>query len=172
MNRISIVGISGSGKSTVANKLGKKLDLPVFYLDKYFWDIGWKKQYKTKEEFKSIVDGFTNQDKWIIDGNYSSSSNIDLRLEKADVIIFLDFPKYKCLWRVLVRVLNRKQPFDKTDGIKQKIDWKMIKSIFNNYKIDNLRSRVMKYKDNKNVFVIKNNREINNLFNNLEKFTP
>ena len=161
MNRISIVGISGSGKSTLANKLGKKLDLPVFHLDKYFWDVGWKKRYKTKEEFKSVVDDLASQDKWIIDGNYSSSSSLGLRLEKADTIIFLDFPKYKCLWRVFIRVLNRKQPFDKAEGVKQKIDYPLVKRIVN-YKIDEMRARVMEHKNNKNVFVFRNVREINN----------
>lgn len=161
MNRISIVGISGSGKSTLANKLGKKLDLPVFHLDKYYWDVGWKKRYETKEEFKSVVDNLASQDKWIIDGNYRSSSNLNLRLEKSDTIIFLDFPKCICLWRALMRVLNRKQPFDKAGEVKQKINWKMIKSIFN-YKKEDIKSRVMRHSDDKKVFVFKNVREINN----------
>ncbi len=91
MNRIAIVGISGSGKSTLANKLGKKLNLPVFHLDKYFWTYGWKERYATKEEFTPIVEGFARQSNWIIDGNYRES--LDVRLEKADTIIFLDIPK-------------------------------------------------------------------------------
>ena len=161
MNRISIVGVSGSGKSTLANKLGKQLNLPVFHLDKYFWDIGWKKRYAIKEEFTSVVDGFAKQDKWIIDGNYRSS-NIDLRFERADTIIFLDFPKWRCLWRVFIRIFNRKQPFDKTEGVKEKIDWWLIKWIVN-YKTAEMRARVTKYKDNKNIFVVRNNREIRKL---------
>jgi len=166
MKRIAITGISGSGKSTLANKLGKKLDLPVFHLDKYFWGIGWKKRYATKEEFTSVVDGFAKQDKWIIDGNYRSS-NIDLRLERADTIIFLDFPKWRCLWRVFTRIFNRKQPFDKTEGVRNKIDWFLIKWIWN-YKIAEMRARVAKHKDNKRVFVVRNNREIRKLLLNLD----
>jgi adenylate kinase family enzyme len=165
MNRIFVVGVSGSGKSTLANNLGKKLNLPVYHLDKYFWAVGWKKRYETKAEFTSVVDGFANQEKWIIDGNYRSS-NIDLRFERADTIIFLDFPKYRCLWRVFVRVFNRKQPFDKTEGVKQKIDWALVKWIVS-YKTDEMRARVMKHKDNKNVFVVKNNKEINDFINSL-----
>lgn len=161
MNRISIVGISGSGKSTLSNKLGKKLHLPVFHLDKYFWVVGWKKRYETKEEFTAIVDSFTNQDKWIIDGNYKSA-NLDLRFERADAIIFLDFPKYRCLWRVFIRVLDRKQPFDKADGVKQRVDWELVKWILD-YKTDEMREMVAKYKDSTNVCVVRNNKEINDL---------
>ncbi|MDB5245503.1 MAG: ATPase [Parcubacteria group bacterium] len=165
MNRISVVGISGAGKSTLSNKLGKKLNLPVFHLDKYFWAVGWKKRYETKEEFTLIVDGFVNQDKWIIDGNYTSS-NIDLRFERADTIIFLDFPKYVSLWRVCVRVLDRKQPFDKTEGVKQKVDWALIKWILN-YKVDEMRERIERYRNSKNIFIIKNSKEISYLLEEL-----
>ena len=95
------------------------------------------------------------------------SSNIDLRFERADTIIFLDFPKYRCLWRVFVRVFDRKQPFDKTEGVKQKIDWGLVKWIVS-YKVDEMRARVMKHKDNKNIFVVRNNREINDLLLSLK----
>lgn len=161
MNRISIVGISGSGKSTIANKLGKKLGLPVYHLDKYFWAVGWKKRYETEEEFVFVVDSFSKQDNWIIDGNYRKA-NIDARLERADTIIFLDFPKWRCIWRVFIRTFNRKQPFDKTEGVKQKMDWELVKWIAN-YNVDEMRERVLKHKDTKKVFVVRNNREINNL---------
>jgi len=165
MNRISVVGISGSGKSTLANKLGKKLNLPVFHLDKYFWAVGWKKRYATKIEFTDVVDGFAKQDKWIIDGNYRSA-NIDFRFERGDTIIFLDFPKWRCIWRVFARVFNRKQPFDKTEGVKEKVDWALIKWIVN-YKTDEMRERVMKHADNKKVFVFRNNKEIDEFINSL-----
>ncbi|MDB4992562.1 MAG: ATPase [Parcubacteria group bacterium] len=166
MDRISVVGISGAGKSTLSNKLGKKLNLPVFHLDKYFWDVGWKKRYEIKEEFTAVVNGFANQDKWIIDGNYTSS-NLDLRFEKADTIIFLDLPKYRCLWRVFIRVFDRKQPFDKTEGVKQKADWALVQWILT-YKTDEIRTRVAKHKkEDKNVFVVRNNREINGLLEKL-----
>lgn len=165
MNRISIVGISGSGKSTLANKLGKELNLPVFHLDKYFWAVGWKKRYETKAEFTAVVDGFAKQDKWIIDGNYRSA-DIDFRFERADTIIFLDFPKWRCVWRVFTRVFNRKQPFDKTEGVKEKVDWALIKWIIG-YEIDEMRARVTKYADYKKIFVFRNNKEINEFLNSL-----
>lgn len=162
MNRISIVGISGSGKSTLANKLGKKLNLPVFHLDKYLFDVGWKRRYESKTEFASLVDSFAMQDRWIIDGNHRSA-HIDFRFERADTIIFLDFPKWRCLWRVFIRTFKKKQPFDKTQGVKEKTDLDLIKRLIN-YKTEEMRERVAKHKSNKRVFVIKNNKELKDLF--------
>jgi adenylate kinase family enzyme len=164
MNRISIVGISGSGKSTLANNLGKKLNLPVFHLDKYYWDVGWKERYATKEEFNNVARVFAEQDKWIIDGNYRGT--LDFRLERADVIIFLDFPKWRCIWRVVKRAFDRKQPFDKTEGVKEKVDWFLIKWILN-YPTDVMRERVLKYVDKKRVYILKNNRDISDLLSSL-----
>lgn len=157
MNRISIVGVSGSGKSTLANNLGEKLNLPVFHLDKYYWDVGWKERYATKEEFNNVAKGFAEQDKWIIDGNYRGS--MDMRFDRADMIIFLDFQKWRCILRVLKRAMNRKQPFDKTEGVKNKVDWFLIKWIFN-YPTNNMREKVLKYADKKKFYILKNNKDI------------
>ena len=166
MNKISIVGVSGSGKSTLANKLGKKLDLPVFHLDKYFWTTGWKKRYPVKADFNALTESFALQDEWIIDGNYRDT--LDMRFERADIIIFLDFPKWRCLWRVFIRIFNRKQPFDKAEGVKQKIDWELVKWIIN-YTNNETREKVLAYKNIKPIFIAKNNKQIREVFEGIIK---
>ena len=67
---------------------------------------------------------------------------------------------------MFARVFNRKQPFDKTEGVKEKVDWALIKWIVN-YKTDEMRERVMKHADNKKVFVFRNNKEIDEFINSL-----
>lgn len=163
MTRISIVGISGSGKSTLANKLGEKLNIQVVHLDKYFWNANWTERY-SREDFKKVSDEFTNRDEWIIDGNYRSS--IEYRFERADTIIFLDYPKWKSIVRVLKRVLNKNQPFDKSEGAKEKVGWHLIKYILK-YPVHEMRERVDKYKNGKNIYIAKNDREINSLLEEL-----
>lgn len=163
-NRIAIVGISGSGKSTLANKIGIKLGRPVIHLDKHYWDVGWKERYSTKEEFREVVKKMAEADTWIIDGNYRSS--IDIRLARADTIIFLDFPKWKCLWRAFKRVLNRKQPFDKVEGVKAKIDWPLVKFILT-YPQYEMRAKIESYKEGREVLVAKNDRETEKILQNI-----
>jgi adenylate kinase family enzyme len=37
MKKIAIIGATASGKTTLANKISKILDIPVYHLDKIAW---------------------------------------------------------------------------------------------------------------------------------------
>ena len=87
MDRISIIGGSGTGKTTLANNLGKQLHLPTYHLDGLCHLPNWEKI--NKEERDKIILQKINEDKWIIDGTYFST--LKRRLEKSDYIIFLDY---------------------------------------------------------------------------------
>jgi adenylate kinase family enzyme len=169
MTRIAIVGISGSGKSTLARKIGEKLTVPVIHLDKIFWDVGWKERYSTREEFNAAVNKIAEEKDWIIDGNYRAS--LDNRLEKADAIVFLDFPKWLGLWRSFKRVFNRKQPFDKAEGVKERIDFAHVRFVLS-YSNHEMYARVEKYKDTKKVYIVRNDREKQALLANIEAQSP
>lgn len=162
MNRIAIIGVAGSGKSTFANKLGKKLNRPVIHLDKEYWTSDWKKKYSSREAWNNLITEWVKHDSWIIDGNYSSS--LDIRLNRADTIIFFDLPKWQCLWRAFVRIFNQKQPFDKPEGMKERISWELIKFILE-YNKKEARTIVEKYRHGRHVFTVHNNREIDQLLN-------
>jgi adenylate kinase family enzyme len=41
MQRILVIGSSGTGKSTLARQLASKLALPIIHLDKEYWLPGW-----------------------------------------------------------------------------------------------------------------------------------
>jgi adenylate kinase family enzyme len=88
MNRILIVGISGTGKTRLANQLAKKLSLPIVLLDSIFWKSNWQ------EENPGIVESKISQalkgDKWIIEGYIEPLGR--QRAERADEIIYLDYP--------------------------------------------------------------------------------
>ncbi len=165
MKRILVLGISGSGKSTLAFRLGKKLNLPVVHLDKYFWDVGWKERYPNKEQFNAVIEELVKKDEWIIDGNYRSS--LDIRLKRADTIILLDFPKWLGLWRSFKRVFNRQQPFDKTLGVKEKIDMEHVCFVLK-YDTNELRTLVQSYSPSKKVYIARNDRDKESILKILE----
>ena len=101
MQRIAIIGSCGAGKSTLTRTLGKQLNLPVIHLDAYYWQPGW--QESSCDRWLQIQQDLIKGDRWIIDGNYSNT--INLRLSAADTVIWLNFNRYLCLWRVFKRYL-------------------------------------------------------------------
>jgi hypothetical protein len=70
--RISVIGSSGSGKSTVARVIGSVLDLPVIELDAINWQVGWRDlNTHDPEEFIRRVQAAMAAPAWVVDGNYS-----------------------------------------------------------------------------------------------------
>lgn len=99
MQRIVVLGCCGAGKSTLARRLGDISGLPVIHLDAHYWQPGWVETPET--EWPAKVEELAAGSAWIIDGNYSST--LPVRLRRCDTAIFLDFPRYKCLWGVVRR---------------------------------------------------------------------
>lgn len=129
MKKILVIGSGGSGKSTVATRLGALLDLEVTHLDKLFWQPGWSK--RAPEEWLQIVTDLTARDSWILDGNYSAT--LDLRFQKCDTIVFLDLSRWLCLWRIVTRMLryrNGSRP-DMAEGCPEKLDLEFVLWVWN-----------------------------------------
>jgi adenylate kinase family enzyme len=162
MKRIAIIGIPGSGKSTFSNKLGKKLNRPIIHLDKEYWTSNWKRKY-SKEEWKNFIEVLCSQDRWIIDGNYKSTMAV--RLDRADVIIYFNFSKLRSLFRVFIRIFNRKQQFDRPEGMRNKLSWDLFDFIIR-YPKKETKKLIDNQKD-KIVYIVKNNKDIEMLLNNL-----
>lgn len=158
MERIVIIGCPGSGKTRLARALGDKLGLTVVHLDRLWWKQGWENV--TREEFDTRLENALKLDSWIIDGNYNRT--MDVRLEKCDTIIYLDYSRWACLWGMLQRVLGNygKNRSDMPDGCPERFDWEFVKFIWNfneNNRVINY-TRIAKYKHAKAI-VLKNRKE-------------
>jgi adenylate kinase family enzyme len=103
MQRISVVGTSGSGKTTFARRLATRLDVPRIELDALNWGPNWTPA--EVETFRDRVRLATAADAWVCDGNYSAVRPIVL--ERADTVVWLDLPLRTCLWRVIGRTARR-----------------------------------------------------------------
>ena len=120
MRRVLVIGPCGAGKSTLSGELGARLNLPVFHLDKLHWDPGWVEG--SKEELRAKLDAILVTDRWLIDGNYGST--MAGRLGHADTVVYLDFPIWLCVWRVLKRIWtwHGKSRPDMTEGCPERFD--------------------------------------------------
>jgi len=102
MKKIVLIGSGGSGKSTLARKLGEKLKINVYHLDALFWKPNWISV--PKDEQIKVQNDLVKTEGWIIDGNYGGT--MDIRLNAADTIIFLDTPRTICVYRAFKRLLK------------------------------------------------------------------
>lgn len=108
--RVVVTGLAGSGKSTFAVALAAKTGLPVIYLDLHFWKPGWVAP--SESEWRNRQRVVLAGDEWIADGNYSET--LDLRLERADTLVVLDIPWWRCSGRALLR--GFRMPGELPDG--------------------------------------------------------
>jgi len=129
MQRVLIIGCSGGGKSTLARALGAKLDLPVIHIDRLFWLPGWAP--RPTEDCRRLIAEALVGDRWVFDGNNTSS--FDIRLPRADAIVWIDQPRWLCLWRAFARVLKGpgRTRSDMADGCAEKIDFEFYRYIWN-----------------------------------------
>ena len=104
MRKIIIIGLSGAGKTTLARELSKKLDIPHTELDSFYHQENW--QPLDRDEFFNRVQKITDGDKWILCGNYFSTLGL-ATWQKADTIVWCDYPFSLVLRRLLKRTLRR-----------------------------------------------------------------
>jgi adenylate kinase family enzyme len=107
MDRVSVVGNSGSGKTTFAAALARRMGAPCLELDSVFHQPGWVPLGTA--EFRARVASFAAGPRWVVDGNYSAVR--DLVWSRADTVVWLDPPRARVIrqivWRTLRRAMTR-----------------------------------------------------------------
>lgn len=169
VNKIAIIGSGGAGKSTLAQALGNILHLPVIHLDALYWHPGWVPTGESDWDMQ--MEELVAREQWIIDGNYGRT--IDIRLEAADTIIFLDYPTVIPLLRVIKRRLqyHGKTRPDMNEGCNEKLDMEFLKWI-TNYRRDKRPSILRKlesYRQAKQVLIFSSPKQLKQFIRGLEE---
>ncbi len=109
MRKVLVIGPGGAGKTTLAMRIAEATGLPLIHLDSLYWRPGW--QPTQAAEWDDLVSQLSSQPSWVMDGNYGGT--LDVRIAAADTIIFLDWPRLRCIWRVVrrrVQFTDRSRP--------------------------------------------------------------
>ena len=154
MKKIIVIGCSGSGKTTFAERLREKLGLPLFYLDAI-----WHKADRThisREAVDAKLGELLALDAWIIDGNYSRT--IERRIAVCDTIILFDLPTEVCLEGAILRLGKKRydMPWIDTEldpWLKQEIE------DFRGKNLPTIYALLEKYKDGRNVVIFKSGKK-------------
>ena len=129
MQRILVMGSSGSGKSTFALRLSAATGIPVVSLDALFWKPGWVESERT--EFRARVAAATRQPRWIVDGNYIAAEG-ELRRDASDTVIWFDLPRSTCVLGIMARIAKsygQVRP-EMAEGCPEKIDFEFFRYVW------------------------------------------
>ena len=96
-----------------------------------------------------------------MDGNFSET--MDLRIKRADTIIYLDYPVLKCFWRVIIRIFKFHGVVrsDMANGCKEHLDLGFLHFVltFNKRFRKGIKQRLNLVKNKKKVIVFKNDKQ-------------
>ncbi|PIK15136.1 shikimate kinase [Halobacteriovorax sp. JY17] len=103
MNKVLVIGVSCSGKTTFGRRLAKLLGVNFYDLDDLYWFPGWIESNPL--EFSEKVSKLLGQDRWVFVGNYKSVQK--MLIESSDTVIWLDYSKSLVWIQALNRCFNR-----------------------------------------------------------------
>jgi adenylate kinase family enzyme len=101
--RAVVIGIGGSGKTTLAKHIAAQQGLRHIELDALYWLPNW--QIRDVLEFRALVAAAVAQEQWVADGNYRVVR--DLVWNRATTVIWLNYPLWLVMGRLLRRTLRR-----------------------------------------------------------------
>ena len=170
--KIFMLGLQGSGKTTLAEKLSKHLEIPVYYLDVILFDSNWKKLpiEKTIHEIEQII----QKDKWVLDGYYTKCSD-SLSLN-ADICISITSGRIISYYNIFKRRLRniKHSRIGTPKGSDNKIYFSLLKKVWRrNKKSERKRCKELHTKNSKLQFItVKrvNKKTVSLIMNKLKTF--
>jgi adenylate kinase family enzyme len=129
MRRVAVIGCGGSGKTTLANELAARLDLPVVHIDSCYWRmLEGKRVESSPEQWRERHCQLIAADEWVIDG--MKLGVLAERLGRADTVIYLDLPTHECLSGILRRRLRYRGRPRPDLGVYDRISWEFLRWVW------------------------------------------
>ncbi len=125
--RLCIMGPSNSGKSTLAEAIGRRRGLRPVHLDQlhHLPHTDWVP--RAPDAFAALHDAAILDPQWVMEGNYSRL--LPQRLERATGLILLDVPMVISLLRYVRRCWFEPDRRGGLDGGRDSVKWAMIRHL-------------------------------------------
>jgi adenylate kinase family enzyme len=112
-----VIGCGGSGKTTLARRLGERLGLPVVHGD----FLGRRGDGRAQgEEWAALHASVIARHEWILDA--MRLGTLDERLVRADTAVFLDLPRRACYAGVIARRRRYRGGVDPASGVADRVN--------------------------------------------------
>lgn len=98
-----VYGVTGSGKTTLAERIGKATSLPWYSVDDLTWEPGWVEV--PADEQRRRITGICEGPEWILDTAYAKW--LDIPLARVELVVALDYPRWVSLQRLVRRTAAR-----------------------------------------------------------------
>jgi hypothetical protein len=102
-DRILVYGVTGSGKTWLAERISAATGIPWHAVDDLTWEPGWV--LVPEDEQRRRIEAICARERWVLDTAYGAW--LDLALARVDLIVALDFPRWLSLSRLIRRSVAR-----------------------------------------------------------------
>lgn len=106
-----IFGDSASGKSSFAEQLASRFDVPLLHLDMIMDELG----RADKASISQFIRDEANKEHWIIEGN-AFTKDPEFRIKQADIIFIFDYNRFVTLKNHVVRYFKIRFGKEKRKG--------------------------------------------------------
>ncbi len=103
IRRIMVYGVTGSGKTTLAKRIGERTGLPWHAVDDLTWQPDWVSV--PPDQQRALIEDVCAGDSWVLDHGYGAW--LDVVLSRVQLIVALDYSRPLSLGRLIRRsVIN------------------------------------------------------------------
>jgi adenylate kinase family enzyme len=103
VDRILVYGVTGSGKTRLAESISDATGIPWHAVDELTWEPGWI-EVPVDEQRKRIA-AICAEERWVLDTAYGRW--LEIPLARVELIVALDYPRWLSLSRLMRRSVTR-----------------------------------------------------------------
>jgi adenylate kinase family enzyme len=129
MRRVAVIGCGGSGKTTLANELAGRLEVPVVHIDSHYWQIiDGQRVEPSPEQWVTCHRRLIANSEWVMDG--MKLGVLDERLARADTVVYLDLSTAACLSGIIRRRMRYRGQLRPDLGVYDRITWEFLRWVW------------------------------------------